>query len=288
MENPRENPSWRVLFDGPQSGARNMATDEALARAHLEPNAQARPALRFYAWNPACLSLGRLQKLDQKLDGEVQVLAERRAGLDWVRRPSGGRAVWHQAEVTYSISLSLQDLPPESRSVVGAYEWLSRPLLRGLEWLGVRASLASSKSEDKGSRNCFLSSSQADAVVDGRKLIGGAQCRFEANGRTSVLQHGSILIAFNPIRWLLSMGEEPSLEGFERLKSRVLCLRDLGVQGRVPEVRVLVQESIARALSHEHDAEPGALSVREEELRDELERSKYLQPWWNERGRLPS
>lgn len=275
-----ESLTWRLILDVAQSGARNMATDEALARAQLEPD-QARPTLRFYDWEPNCLSLGRLQKLD----GPLQVLATRRAGLDWVRRPSGGRAVWHQAEVTYSISLALEDLPLEARSVVGAYGWLSRPLLRGLERLGVGATLASTASEEKGARNCFLSSSQADAIVDGRKLIGGAQCRFEANGRTSILQHGSILIDFNAARWLTSMGEEPSRQSLERLNQRVICLRDLGVQGEVGEVRARVQSAISQALSEEFEVVQADLSAREVELRDELEALKYLQSAWNESGR---
>ena len=275
-----KNLAWRLILDGAQLGARNMATDEALARARLESD-QARATLRFYDWEPSCLSIGRLQKLD----GPLQVLAERCAGLDWVRRPSGGRAVWHQAEVTYSISLALEDLPLEARSVVGAYEWLSRPLLRGLQSLGVRATLASTASEEKGARNCFLSSSQADAVVDGRKLIGGAQCRFEANGRTSVLQHGSILIDFDAAFWLASMGEEPSRDSLQRLSERVICLRDLGVQGEVNEVRERVQAAIVQVLSEEFEVVEAGLSAREVELRDELEALKYLQSDWNESGR---
>lgn len=269
---------WRVLFDGPQSGARNMATDEALARAHLERASQASPTLRFYEWEPACLSLGRLQKLD----GPLQVLGERRVGLDWVRRPSGGRGVWHGAEVTYSLSLALDDLPVESRSVVGAYKWLSQPLLSGLEVLGVRAELASSRGENRGARNCFLSSSQADAIVDGRKLIGGAQCRFEKEGRTSVLQHGSILIELDGVAWSSALGEASDEAS---LKQHALSLRQLGIGGSVPEIRVLVQNSIARALV-QHKVEAAQLSPREEELRDELEARKYLQPDWNVRGRL--
>lgn len=280
LSEPR--PQWRLILDSAQSGARNMATDEALARAQLEPQSQSRATLRFYAWEPSCLSLGRLQKLD----GLLQVLATRRASLDWVRRPSGGRAVWHQAEVTYSFSLSLDHLPPEARSVVGAYEWLSRPLLRGLQSLGVRAEMASSKGEEKGERNCFLSSSQADAVVDGRKLIGGAQCRFEASGRTAILQHGSVLIELDAAHWLGSMGEESNSQSLQRLSERVVCLRDLGVQGSAREVRARVQQAIAQALSEEFEVEQAGLSAREMGLRDELEAGKYLQAGWNERGRL--
>lgn len=273
-----DSSSWRLIIDGAQSGARNMATDEALARAHLDLEIRSAPTLRFYEWEPRCLSLGRLQKLD----GPLQVLAARQVGLDWVRRPSGGRAVWHEAEVTYSISLALEDLPAESCSVVGAYEWLSRPLLRGLASLGVRANLASNKGEDRPARNCFLSSSQADAVVDGRKLIGGAQCRFEASGRTAVLQHGSMLIDLDERAWARALGEET---GGAAMSSRVLCLHELGVEGSVQEVRGRVQQLIARALGEEFEVEKSRLSPREEELRDELEAGKYLQPAWNERGR---
>jgi lipoate-protein ligase A len=270
--------SWRLILDAAAWGARNMAVDEALALALLEEEG-ARPTLRFYAWDPPCLSLGRLQSAREM----QQVLAVRAPGVDWVRRPSGGRGVWHQHEVTYSFSAPLEVLPAHARSVVAAYEWLSRPLLRGLETLGVRATLGATRGES-GERNCFLSSSQADAVVDGRKLIGGAQCRFEAKGRTAILQHGSILIEFDPLAWSRALGEDSNADSPSRMSQSALSLRELGVAGSVQQVRSRVQSAIVAALREEAEVEEGALSTRESQLSSELEAGKYLSRAWNERG----
>jgi len=148
----------------------------------------------------------------------------------------------------------------------------------------VRAELAASKSGDRDARNCFLSSSQADAVVDGRKLIGGAQCRFEANGRTSILQHGSILIGLDTRSWARALGEAADEASLSHMEERMLSLRELGIEGRADEVRARVQDAVAQALAESRQAEESSLSAREQELCDELERSKYLQSAWNERG----
>src|SRR5262245_7678235 len=88
---------WRLIRDGAAAGAWNMAVDEALLRCQLEEGSA--PVLRFYSWQPACLSLGRLQRQPPP------------AGVETVRRPTGGRAVWHQHEITYSVVFPLEALP---------------------------------------------------------------------------------------------------------------------------------------------------------------------------------
>jgi len=123
---------WRLLDSGPGGAALNMATDEALMLSH--GRGEALPTLRFYAWRPAAVSTGRSQYLDR----EVDIDACRRLGIEWVRRPTGGRAVLHDKEVTYSIVIS-QALVPGS--VIETYRHLSRGLLEGLKRLGVDAAV---------------------------------------------------------------------------------------------------------------------------------------------------
>jgi lipoate-protein ligase A len=195
---------WRLLLDGAASGAWNMAVDEALLLCAPETSA---PVLRFYSWNPLCLSLGRFQKW-QFEDAEP-------LPFDVVRRPTGGRAVWHQYEVTYSIVLHEGLLPCEASSVVGSYRWLSEGFLRGLQALGVRAEIASGAertgvkpiAKEPSTRlaaetNCFDAATRADFVVDGRKLLGAAQCRHGG----ALLQHGSLLLDIDEAAWKRSAG----------------------------------------------------------------------------------
>jgi lipoate-protein ligase A len=262
-----------------------MALDESLARHQVLDGAI--PTLRFYGWSPACLSIGRFQRV-----AELTTRSCARsglAGLDWVRRPTGGRAVWHGCEVTYSVCVSLEVVPEELRSVVGSYGWLSQPLLRGLEALGVRASLSSARGERFGARqrNCFASASQADAAVDGRKLIGAAQCRFDVAGRTAILQHGSILIDADPEAWGLALGEEAGGEepgDSSDWRSGVVTLRQVGLDGDAEALRGRVRSSVIKALRATEGVREEPATEFEMAMARELERSKYLAEGWNGLG----
>ena len=178
--------SWRLLRDDGATGARNMATDETL----LQSAARGVSTLRFYAWNPHCLSLGRLQKSlpDAVFDGEF--------GVDVVRRPTGGRAVWHAHEITYALAMPLDGLPLDARTVSGAYRWLSDGFCDGLRALGLPAQMAAQGVRTQGP-NCFAASASCDFLVEGKKLIGAAQCRRD----DALLQHGSLLLSIDRTQW---------------------------------------------------------------------------------------
>ncbi len=211
--------AWRLINDEAASGERNMAVDEALLRVAAEnvPQEDAPPILRFYDWNPACLSIGRFQKADAlHLD----------ASQTFVRRPTGGRAVWHQHEITYSVVMRESLLPRDARSVAASYRWMSEGFLRGLRDLGVNAqigdekttrvspinqtsstrSAAQTSARDATTRdattNCFDAATRADFVVDGRKILGAAQCR---EGGV-ILQHGSLLLDIDHDLWCAKAG----------------------------------------------------------------------------------
>ena len=121
--------TWRLLRSTPADGATNMAVDEAILR--MVAAGQVPPTLRFYAWEPACLSLGRAQPL---ADADLEALQA--AGFDLVRRPTGGRGILHADELTYSV-IAPQVEPRVAGGIMESYRRLSAGLMRGLEWLGV-------------------------------------------------------------------------------------------------------------------------------------------------------
>lgn len=172
-----------------------MACDEALL-ADLERGGST-PTLRFYGWASPAVSLGRHQPAP-----DPEALARLAAlGLEWVRRPTGGRAVFHgppAAELTYSIAARLDD-PALGGSAAAAYQRIHEGLSAGLERLGVPAALAPRSPSSRRGRGirptsrlaCFGASVPWEITAGGRKLVGSAQLR----GRVAFLQHGSIPLA---------------------------------------------------------------------------------------------
>ncbi len=170
----------RVLRDPSQSGAHNMAVDEAIFEA---VRAGAQPAtLRLYAWTPACLSIGYGQRIR-----EVDQAALTARGWDVVRRMTGGKAVLHADELTYSLALPAGHRLAEG-GVVESYRRISAALLAGLTRLGIQAQAEGGVQGQETSPVCFDATSQYEIAVGGRKLIGSAQRRRDG----AVCQHGSL------------------------------------------------------------------------------------------------
>jgi lipoate-protein ligase A len=269
---------WRLVLDENAGGAWNMALDEALMLCHAAPvsdsstriEAQslpaqvesAQPILRFYGWTPACLSLGRFQKWPESAES---------AGFDLVRRPSGGRAVWHQHEITYCAVLQEEFLPRDSRSVAGAYAWLSRGLVQGLKTLGVRATLAPSGRDRVQTADCFATATRADFVVDGRKLLGAAQLR--VNG--VVLQHGSLLLDVDETAWHGALGSAPR---------DVITLCSLGVAASREEIVAALCDGCENAL--DISLLKSTVSAAESALAQRLLTVKYADRAWNREARV--
>jgi lipoate-protein ligase A len=156
-----------------------MAVDDALLRAAREGIA----FFRCYRWRPACLSFGRNEPAVARYDADA--IAAR--GLDTVRRPTGGRAVWHDAEVTYAVAGPVRVFG----SLAQTYQAVHAVIADGLRALGVPATLAAggpTLPPDAGA--CFASPAGGEVIVHGRKLVGSAQVR-EGD---AFLQHGSILL----------------------------------------------------------------------------------------------
>ena len=174
---------WRLLVTPPMSGAWNMAIDEALL--DIIGQDQALPTLRLYAWEPACLSIGYAQPC-------VDIDRKRISDLvwDWVRRPTGGRAILHTDELTYSVIAPLTE-PRVAGSVLESYLRLSTALLSALHTINIHAEALPINPTGNTRENgavCFEVPSNYEIVIDGMKLIGSAQAR-RKNG---VLQHGTL------------------------------------------------------------------------------------------------
>jgi lipoate-protein ligase A len=171
---------WLFFPTAPADGASNMALDDALMRRA----ARTRDAVfRVYGWSGATLSLGR----NQRARDCYNLDAARAAGVGFVRRPTGGRALLHHREITYSATLPVAS-PHEARA---AYDFINTVLLDGLRALGVPATLASGTTAvAPGLRPCFDVPAEREIAVGTRKLVGSAQWRHDG----ALLQHGSILV----------------------------------------------------------------------------------------------
>lgn len=181
---------WNLLFAPKQPGAWQMALDQVLLERMEAGSID--PVLRFYTWEPWCITLGNFQTAVE----QVNLAAAQRAGVDVVQRITGGRAVFHAEEVTYTICAP-KSIAPWGKTLGQTYDWVSERLLEGLQRIGFHGDLERSASgplEVNSQRHlvkppCFSSASRAEIVWQGRKLVGSAQRRT----KQAFLQHGSIV-----------------------------------------------------------------------------------------------
>lgn len=171
---------WRLLEDAEQDGAWNMALDRAIQISHAR--GESPPTLRLYRWLRPTVTIGRFQS-PQTVDlGEC-----RRAGVDVVRRFTGGRGVLHSDEMTYCVVAGERDGIP--RGVAASYRMLCSALARAYHDLGVPAELTARPRGPRDSAACYLHATHADLSVGAAKLSGSAQVWFEG----TCMQHGSLV-----------------------------------------------------------------------------------------------
>ncbi|MBI5599516.1 MAG: lipoate--protein ligase family protein [Deltaproteobacteria bacterium] len=174
--------NWRLIQDAPADGAGNMASDEAILRA-VEKGAVA-PTLRLYEWDRPAISIGYTQ------DPARFIHRAQGCGVPVVRRITGGRAVMHHMEMTYSV-VCVVSHPLFSAGIGGAYSILSGCILNALRDIGIEAALSPGRRRGATLReSCFHAPARHEILVNGRKLVGSAQRRF----KNAFLQHGSILM----------------------------------------------------------------------------------------------
>jgi lipoyl(octanoyl) transferase len=263
--------TWRLLVDQPATGATNMARDEAILVAHA--SGVAPPTLRLYRWSPACLSLGRFQRSDA-IDREACA----RAGVSIVRRPSGGRALLHDAELTYAV-VARDDHPLfGGASILETYRRISMALLTGLRKLGVNAELTPARRGEglrverplAHSAACFDAPATYELTIAGRKLAGSAQTRRAG----SLLQHGAIPLAAHAAQLQTLLHAPPA-----DLGTRMIALNEtLGRTVGFEEVADALLEGFRAAwgISWAY----GALTQAERDMEQQLRREKYAVDTW--------
>jgi len=176
--------SWRLIRDVPRPGPANMALDHALARTLGEGEA----VLRLYSWSRPTVSFGRNEPARDVYPAARSAELSEELGVDFVRRPTGGRAVLHDAELTYAVVAPIRALG----GVREAYRRIHRALAAALRDLGAPVALADDTAVpavDAGP--CFQEPAGGEVTAAGRKLVGSAQCRIEG----ASLQHGSIILS---------------------------------------------------------------------------------------------
>lgn len=168
------------------TGKQNMDYDLQLLENSIEKQIT-EPILRFYGWNPSCISLGRNQK-DEFLDNEFV----NKNNIDVVRRITGGRALFHDNEVTYCFVCPVEFLN-NGDHVISSYKEISQFLIDGMADLGIKLDYGQKKSTKNAQDYCMMLSTGADLCYEDKKLIGSAQCRKKGY----ILQHGSILYDYD-------------------------------------------------------------------------------------------
>jgi lipoate-protein ligase A len=264
---------WRLLNTGLRDGASNMAIDEAILEAVTA--GQAPPTLRFYGWQPPCLSLGFGQSAT-----DVDRDACARKGWDIVRRPTGGRAILHVDELTYSVCAP-QDEPRVAGGIVESYGRLAAGLLAGLKRLGLdpaEAKPTQPKRQGDPGPVCFDGPARYEVTVSGRKLVGSAQSR-RLGG---VLQHGTLPLVGDITRILDALYFEgsPDKEAARRqLNRKALTLETaLGSPITINQATEAMAAGFAQALSL--DLAPDELTPAEQKAANRIRVEKYASPEW--------
>jgi lipoate-protein ligase A len=270
---------WRFIDSGNRSPSFNMALDEALLDWHSEGKIP--PVIRFYGWNPATLSVGYFQKVEKEIDLE----AVKAHQLGFVRRPTGGRGVLHEHELTYSVIVS-EDHPEMPNSVTEAYRVISEGILKGFHHLGLEAYFAVPKTADerdalKNPRSavCFDAPSWYELVVEGRKVAGSAQTRQKG----VILQHGSILLDLDEDK-LFSLFKYPSERVKERMrkafKDKAVAINAISPRKiSLEEAKEAFYKGFAEGLNIE--LEPYHLTEEELAYVDKIAKERYESDEWN-------
>ncbi len=225
---------WHLIVEPHgRTGAENMAQDEALL---YEADRSGAAFLRLYRWTPPCLSFGRNEPACARYDRS----AIEQLGLDVVRRPTGGRAVWHEHELTYAVAAPVAAFGTLHASYRAIHERLAAALRR----LGAAAALAPDRSAqalDDTAGACFAAPVGGEVVVAGRKLVGSAQVRHGS----AFLQHGSMLLGGSQER-LQSISRQPSAMSSHATLSIVLG-RSVGFDEAASAVAATWGEPLAPA-----------------------------------------
>lgn len=247
---------WRLLQTGYDTASSNMAIDKAVLIANSKGNTP--PTVRFYGWVPPAISIGYFQSLTD----EVDIDTCERLGVGYVRRITGGGAVFHEKEVTYSIVVP-ESHPAIPKNIMKSYGRICGAIIKGLEYLGIES----------------VYTPINDIVAGGRKISGNAQTRKAG----TVLQHGTVLMDVD-VEKMFSVLKVPN----EKIKDKLIA----DVKQRVTSIRHLVGknvsfEEVSSALKGGFEEEfhvelvEGTLCDEERSLAKKIEKECFSTDEWN-------
>ncbi len=270
---------WRFLNTGRNCPGMNMALDEAILMA-CEAGA-APPTLRVYGWQPPALSLGYAQRVHQ----EVNVEACRQHGIEIIRRPTGGRAVLHDDEVTYSVVMPIAAQDGASRTLTEHYHLIGLALAEAFTHLGLAVCLArpqrSIKTRQAPSPACFAALSRYELSVSGKKLVGSAQKR----GQRALLQHGSIPLSLDRQRLFQCLRVPPDQHDalVQEAYATMIAVREAAT---TPVAIADIHDALRHGFATTLDTPVVAGEVRPEEwqMAQDLYTAKYATTVWNHDG----
>lgn len=252
---------WRLIEDGLCDGRVNMATDHAILYACGEGRIP--PTIRLYGWRSPTLTVGYSQNVSKDVDqtrcGEL--------GIPLVRRPTGGRAILHDIELTYCVVAPISH-PLFPQNLKGTYRVIAEALQLGLEEMGIRdgtVAMPRGSSRQERSPSCFSSLNHCEITVRGRKLIGSAQRRLNK----AFLQHGSIVIKGNHelLNSLLRFSHEEQMRNnLRHLRDATIDLNELYPGIEFENVRSCFREGFRRSFAS--GMGEGGLTSMEMELCD--------------------
>jgi lipoate-protein ligase A len=252
-----------------------MARDEALLRKVIAKDSE--PCLRFYMWKPPGLSIGRFQKIGEGVDLEACV----RHGVVPVRRLTGGEAVLHDDEITYSIVVPITHPSFKGKGVVDTYKTISQALVMGLEMTGISSTMAgnaTTRPDPAGQGVCFYTPTVNEVIAGGKKIIGSAQTR----EKLVILQHGSIPVDWDIQKQFDVMGVPPeNRDVFTNLfLNRATTISEQ--LGERPDIDRLI-ENFSRGFEEVFNMEldRSELTIQESKMADYLLRSRYGNDMWN-------
>jgi lipoyltransferase/lipoate-protein ligase len=249
---------WRLLKTKGNTAAVNMAIDRAVIVSNS--NKKVPPTVRFYTWNPPAISIGYFQSLED----EVDLKNCKKLGVDYVRRITGGGAVFHEEELTYSIVVS-ESYPKIPKNIMDSYGRICGAVIKGLKNLGIN-------SEYKPIN---------DIIVNGKKISGNAQTR----KMKTVLQHGTVILDVD-VDKMFSILKVPN----EKIKDKLIA----DAKERVTSIkhvrgREICFEDTAKAMKKGFEEEfnveliDGALTKEEIRLANKFEKECFSTKDWNHR-----
>jgi len=261
MSDIRKMLDWRIIDTGFLNGYENMALDEALLLDFREGSS---PVLRLYGWEPAAVSVGRFQKVNEFLDLD-KCSAKK---IPVVRRITGGGMIYHHNELTYSIVCTPEQLGT-GRKPTDAYRKICGFLLEFYRRLGLDADFAVNLEQGKlgGRENfCFAGNEQYDIIIQGKKIGGNAQ-RWLKN---AVFQHGSI-----PVENCISEASELLTVKPDNILESSTSLTELGINEAYTDMFGIMKDSFfAKTVESE-------LTSQERQTMEDLLENKYKKELWN-------